>query len=75
LQKISDSPLEACQECSGSLQKLVSHSSFHLKGSGWYITDYAKNGSRNSSSQAASADADNSEKTPKKSVPPQGTAS
>ena len=42
LQKISDAPLCTCRHCSGNLHKLVSHSSFHLKGTGWYVTDYAK---------------------------------
>ncbi len=42
LQKISDAPLCSCKHCSGQLHKLVSHSSFHLKGTGWYVTDYAK---------------------------------
>jgi putative FmdB family regulatory protein len=46
LQKFSDQPLTTCRNCSGSLHKLVSQSSFHLKGSGWYVTDYAgKSGS------------------------------
>lgn len=41
LQKFSDKPLDRCKHCSGKLHKLISHSSFHLKGTGWYITDYA----------------------------------
>lgn len=41
LQKFSDKPLTQCKYCSGKLHKLISHSSFHLKGTGWYITDYA----------------------------------
>lgn len=46
-QKISDPPLETCSQCKGRLKKLISQSSFHLKGSGWYVTDYggAKSGS------------------------------
>lgn len=40
-QKLSEKPLATCGHCSGSLHKLISHSSFHLKGSGWYVTDYA----------------------------------
>ena len=39
LQKFSDDPLRTCG-CGGSLNKLVSRSSFQLKGSGWYVTDY-----------------------------------
>jgi len=70
LQKISDAPLETCRSCSGPLRKLVSHSSFHLKGAGWYITDYAKNGSRNPASQSADSNADKSEKTSKQPDPP-----
>lgn len=41
IQKFSDKPLTTCSKCSGKLQKLISQSSFHLKGSGWYVTDYA----------------------------------
>ncbi|RLA89965.1 MAG: zinc ribbon domain-containing protein [Deltaproteobacteria bacterium] len=39
-QKFSDPPLTTCPSCGGSLTKLISHSAFHLKGSGWYVTDY-----------------------------------
>jgi putative FmdB family regulatory protein len=41
LQKFSDKPLTKCKHCSGKLHKLISHNSFHLKGTGWYVTDYA----------------------------------
>jgi putative FmdB family regulatory protein len=41
LQKFSDKPLTRCRHCRGKLTKLVSQSTFHLKGSGWYATDYA----------------------------------
>ena len=41
LQKISDPPITKCEKCKGKMKKLISHSSFHLKGSGWYVTDYA----------------------------------
>lgn len=40
LQKFADKPLTKCKFCSGKLHKLISHSTFHLKGTGWYITDY-----------------------------------
>ena len=42
LQKVSDRPLARCPQCSGKMHKLISQSSFHLKGTGWYVTDYAK---------------------------------
>jgi len=40
MQKMSDEPLTTCPECKGKLRRLVSLTSFHLKGSGWYATDY-----------------------------------
>lgn len=39
-QKISDSPLKTCSHCKGHLKKLISQCTFHLKGTGWYVTDY-----------------------------------
>ncbi len=42
MQKVSDSPLSECRHCGGALHKVVSHSTFILKGSGWYATDYGK---------------------------------
>lgn len=41
LQKINDKPLEVCEKCSGKMDRLISQSAFHLKGGGWYVTDYA----------------------------------
>ncbi len=41
-QKISDKPLTQCKECKGKLSKLISNCAFHLKGNGWYVTDYKK---------------------------------
>ncbi len=55
LQKFTDKPLTTCRHCNGKLTKLISHSAFHLKGSGWYVTDYAK--SSNTSAQPSSAGA------------------
>jgi putative FmdB family regulatory protein len=48
-QRFSDKPLSKCGHCSGKLQRLISHSSFHLKGSGWYVTDYANKSNPSSS--------------------------
>jgi len=39
-QKVTARPLNKCEKCGGRLHKLISQSSFHLKGSGWYVTDY-----------------------------------
>lgn len=40
-QRISDEPLKNHQGCGGELKRLISLSAFHLKGSGWYKTDYS----------------------------------
>jgi putative FmdB family regulatory protein len=40
-QKFSDNPITQCEGCGGKMRKLISQSSFHLKGTGWYVTDYA----------------------------------
>lgn len=42
IQKFSDPPLKKCPRCGGKVEKKVSLSSFQLKGSGWYVTDYAR---------------------------------
>ncbi|MGD9233516.1 MAG: zinc ribbon domain-containing protein [Desulfobacterales bacterium] len=75
LQKFSDKPLAKCKHCSGKLHKLISHSSFHLKGTGWYITDYANKSCSsatpsNKGKQETSQSSDNPSKKPKKSKKP-----
>jgi putative FmdB family regulatory protein len=42
IQKFSDPPLATCEACGGALRKLPSSPAIQFKGSGWYITDYAK---------------------------------
>lgn len=64
LQKFSDKPLKKCRHCSGSLRKLISNSSFHLKGTGWYVTDYAKKNSGNSSPKGKDQQSKTSESKP-----------
>ena len=54
-QKIAEEPLTTCS-CGGSLSKLISNCSFSLKGSGWYVTDYA---GKMQSSHTAGASQDN----------------
>ena len=51
LQKITAKPLTECRFCSGTVEKLVSNSSFTFKGGGWYITDY-KNKSKKKETKA-----------------------
>ena len=42
IQKFSDPPIESCPTCGGAVKKLISSPAIQFKGSGWYITDYAK---------------------------------
>lgn len=53
MQKFSDAPLTECPECQGPVSKLMSLTSFSLKGSGWYVTDYKRGKSSESKSSEA----------------------
>jgi putative FmdB family regulatory protein len=44
IQKFSDAPVDTCRNCGGKVQRLLSAPAIQFKGSGWYITDYAKKG-------------------------------
>lgn len=50
IQKFSDKPLKKHEGCGGSLSKLISASGFQFKGTGWYVTDYARKGKGTDSS-------------------------
>ncbi len=62
LQKFSDSPLTVHEECGGALERLVSAPAFHFKGTGWYVTDYAKsNGVSTPASENSKSDSSSGE--------------
>jgi len=46
LQKFSDAPLAVHEGCGGTVERVLSAPAFQLKGSGWYVTDYGKGGSK-----------------------------
>lgn len=48
IQKFSDEPIKKCPDCKGAVEKLISQSSFQLKGGGWYADDYSKKGKKDS---------------------------
>lgn len=62
MQKVGDAPLKRCQKCRGKLEKIISRTSFQLKGSGWYVTDYS-----GKSSSSGSSAKDKAEKSDTKS--------
>jgi len=69
-QKITDDPLTECKFCQGLVDKLISQSSFQLKGTGWYLTDYAKKTSPDTASETPKAD----KETPKAAEKPKASA-
>jgi putative FmdB family regulatory protein len=55
IQKFSDPPLETCQACGGPLERLLSSPAIQFKGSGWYVTDYARKSAPAGSASGESA--------------------
>jgi putative FmdB family regulatory protein len=60
IQKFSDAPVDVCPKCGGQVKKLLSSPAIQFKGTGWYITDYARKGE---SSPASSSPADTKTET------------
>jgi putative FmdB family regulatory protein len=63
IQKFSDEPLTVCPTCGGTVRRLISSPAIQFKGSGWYITDYAKKSGTDAgrdTSSASSAKSDSS---------------
>jgi|SRR5271157_5674828 len=68
IRKFSDKHLKKCPECGGVLEQVISAPALQFKGSGWYVTDYAKKGAASTpSSASASSDGDNGSKETKES--------
>jgi putative FmdB family regulatory protein len=55
IQKFSDPPLTVCPHCGGEMEQLISAAAVRFKGSGWYVTDYAKKPSKGNSSNGNGA--------------------
>ena len=67
IQKFSDPPLKKCPDCGGAVEQLLSAPAVQFKGSGWYVTDYAKKGGAASTSSDSGSDKpEKPEKTEKK---------
>lgn len=56
IQKFSDKPIKKCPECGGAVEQVVSAPAVQFKGSGWYVTDYAKKSQTSTSSDSGSKD-------------------
>ena len=68
-QSTTDEPLKKCKDCLGEVTKLISNCSFQLKGTGWYVTDYARSDSGKTGSTV------NKESTPEPNKASESTAS
>lgn len=55
IQKFSDPPVRECPSCAGRVEKQISSPAIQFKGSGFYITDYAKSGQSESKTDSASS--------------------
>ena len=65
IQKFSDRHVKKCPECGGPIEQLISAPTVQFKGSGWYVTDYAKKSSAPTGSGGDSAGASKKEEKPK----------
>ena len=66
-QKMTDAPLVECESCGGRLTKLITNTSFVLKGSGWYVTDYPSSERKKAIDSEKPADKSKDAKPEKKS--------
>ena len=67
IQKFSDPPIDVCPKCNGVVRKLLSSPAIQFKGSGWYITDYARAGKSDSATTSAGKNESGSGATESKS--------
>ena len=56
LQKFSDEPIQIHEVCGGHVERLISSPAFHFKGTGWYVTDYAKTNGHSSATKSDGSD-------------------
>ena len=62
IQKFSDKPIKKCPECGGAVEQLISAPAVQFKGSGWYVTDYAKKAHAPASADGGGKDSKKDEK-------------
>ena len=67
IQKFSDPLVDVCPKCGGVVRKLLSSPAFQFKGSGWYVTDYAKKSGNVEPSSSSSSKSEGSDKSDKSS--------
>ena len=75
VQKFSDPILTACPTCDKPVEKLISAPAIQFKGTGWYVTDYAKKGKDPSASSEKKSDSSSSAKSKTSESKPKGDSS
>ena len=70
IQKFSDKLIKKCPECGGRVEQTISAPAVQFKGSGWYVTDYARKSHAPATSDTAGKDSKESKKEEKKTETP-----
>src|SRR5450432_2125573 len=67
IQKFSDPHVKKCPKCGGPIEQVISAPAVQFKGSGWYVTDYAKKSSTGSASSSSNSNGDSASNKDSKS--------
>jgi putative FmdB family regulatory protein len=67
IQKFSDPHVKKCPKCGGPIEQVISAPAVQFKGSGWYVTDYAKKSSTGSATSSSNGDSSSNKESDKKS--------
>jgi putative FmdB family regulatory protein len=68
IQKFSDRMVKKCPECGGVVEQMISAPAVQFKGSGWYVTDYAKKSGSSGSSDSGSKESKRDDKSKSESA-------
>ena len=74
IQKFSDRMVRKCPDCGGPVEQMISAPAVQFKGSGWYVTDYAKKSSSQSSSDGSGKDSKKEDKSKSESSSKEGSS-
>jgi putative FmdB family regulatory protein len=74
IQKFSDRMVKKCPDCGGPVEQMISAPAVQFKGSGWYVTDYAKKSSSQSSSDGSGKDSKKEDKSKSESSSKEGSS-
>jgi putative FmdB family regulatory protein len=74
IQKFSDRMVKKCPDCGGPVEQMISAPAVQFKGSGWYVTDYAKKSSAQSSSDGSGTDSKKEDKPKSESSSKEGSS-